>query len=64
MEEYISVDDAARRMGRSRATIWNLIRRYELPTFRRPGERRSYVQAKDIDRLMGAFEPREASAAA
>ena len=64
MEEYISVDEAAQRMGRSRATMWNLIRRYELPTFRRPGDRRTYVQTKDIDRLMGTFEPREARAAA
>ena len=66
-EEYLSVDEAAEAIGRSRATIWNLIRRYNLETFRRSMDRRTYVRRADIEQLArGTFEPRprEASAAA
>ena len=64
-EEYLSVDEAAGAIGRSRATIWNLIRRYNLETFRRSMDRKTYVRRADVERLArGTFEPREASAAA
>lgn len=63
MEEYLTIDQAAGVTGRSRATIWNLIRRYELTTYRRPGDRRTYLARRDVERLM-EFEPREVGAAA
>ncbi|MPZ24450.1 MAG: helix-turn-helix domain-containing protein [Dehalococcoidia bacterium] len=63
-EEYLSVDQAAEYMGRSRATIWNLIRRHRLPTFKRPLDRKTYVLKADLEKVMTSFEPREARAAA
>lgn len=35
----ISVDEAGRALGISRATVWRMIRRGELPTVRRAGRR-------------------------
>ena len=37
--ELISVDDAGRALGVSRATVWRMIRRGDLPTIRRAGRR-------------------------
>ena len=37
--DLISVDDAGRALGVSRATVWRMIRRGELPTVRRAGRR-------------------------
>jgi excisionase family DNA binding protein len=51
MDEMIAIDDAAAELNVSRATIWNWIRRYELPTFRRPGERRTLLRRADVARL-------------
>ena len=51
MEELIAVDEAAEELGVSRATVWNWIRRYELPTYRRPGERRTLLRRADVARL-------------
>jgi excisionase family DNA binding protein len=48
---YISVDDAAADIGVSRATVWKWIKRYEMPTFRFLGERKTFVRRADIDRL-------------
>lgn len=57
MDQYLPVLDAAQRLGCSRATIWNLIRRHALPTYRRPGDRRTYLRVRDVEHL-GIFEPR------
>ncbi len=50
-ETYISVDDAATDLGVSRATLWKWIKRYELPTFRFLGDRRTFVQREDVNKL-------------
>ena len=64
-KEYLTVDEAAKAIGRSRATIWNLIQRYNLETFRRSMDRRTYVRRADIEQLArGTYKPREARAAA
>lgn len=51
MDELIAIDEAAMELGVSRATVWNWIRRYELPTYRRPGERRTLLRRADVARL-------------
>ena len=48
---FVAVDDAARALGVSRATVWNWIRRYGLETFRLPGERRTLLRREDVARL-------------
>ncbi len=53
---YISVDDAAADIGVSRATVWKWIKRYEMPTFRFLGERKTFVRRADIDRLKEPIE--------
>ncbi len=53
---YISVDDAAADIGVSRATVWKWIKRYEMPTFRFLGERKTFVRREDIDRLKAPIE--------
>lgn len=63
-EDYLSVDQAAEYMARSRATIWNLIRRHQLPTFKRELDRKTYVLKTDLEKVVTRFEPREANAAA
>lgn len=63
-EDYLSVDQAAEHMGRSRATIWNLIRRHRIPTFKRPLDRKTYVLKADLEKISTSFEPREVGAAA
>ncbi len=50
-EEYVSVDDAAEQLGVNRGTLWKWIRRYELPTFRFLGERRTMLKRADVERL-------------
>jgi len=53
---YISVDDAAADIGVSRATVWKWIKRYDLPTFRFLGDRKTFVQKADIERLKQPIE--------
>ncbi len=48
---YMSVDEAAEAAGVNRVTMWKWVRRYELPTFRFLGERRTFVRREDVDRL-------------
>ena len=50
-EEYISVDEAAAQFAVTRGTMWKWIRRFELPTFRLLGERRTMVKRADVERL-------------
>ena len=66
-EDFITVNDAAKLLGRTVSTVWRLIQKYELETFKRSMDKRTYVRRTDIERLAGGlFErrPREASAAA
>jgi putative transposase len=59
-EEYIAVDDAAERLGVSRATAWNLIKRHGLQTYRRPGERRTLLRRADVDTLAAPMPTEDA----
>jgi excisionase family DNA binding protein len=48
---YLSVDAAATEMGVNRVTVWKWVRRYELPTFRFLGDRKTYLRRDDVKRL-------------
>ena len=50
-EAHISVDEAADELGVSRATLWKWIKRYELPTFRFLGERRTFLKREDVAKM-------------
>lgn len=50
-EEYISVEEAAALLGVAKVTMWRLIRRYDLQTFRILGERATFVRRADIEPL-------------
>jgi excisionase family DNA binding protein len=48
---YITVNDAAAEVEVSRATMWKWIKRHALPTFRFMGDRKTYIQRSDLDKL-------------
>ena len=50
-EDYLSVDAAATEIGVNRVTVWKWVRRYELPTFRFLGDRKTYLRREDVQRL-------------
>lgn len=50
-EEYVSVEEAAALLGVAKVTVWRLIRRYGLQTFRILGERATFVRRADIEPL-------------
>jgi excisionase family DNA binding protein len=50
-KDYLSVDEAAEELGVSRATVWNWIKRTEMPTFRVIGDRRTMIRRSDIETL-------------
>ena len=50
-ENYLSVDAAAAELGVNRVTMWKWVRRYELPTFRFLGDRKTYLRREDVKRL-------------
>ena len=50
-EGYLSVDAAAAELGVNRVTVWKWVRRYELPTFRFLGDRKTYLRREDVARL-------------
>lgn len=62
-QRYLTIEEAADRLGRSAPTVWRLIRQYRLQTYRRPLNRKSFVREADIDELLRMTMPREAPAA-
>ena len=50
-ENYLSVDAAAAELGVNRVTVWKWVRRYELPTFRFLGDRKTYLRDEDVRKL-------------
>ena len=50
-EDYLSVDAAATELGVNRVTVWKWVRRYELPTFRFLGDRKTYLRREDVKQL-------------
>jgi excisionase family DNA binding protein len=56
MAEFLTIDDAADRLGVHRATITRKIQRGELVGYVGADNRRKYVKATDVNRI-GAFRP-------
>lgn len=50
-DEYLSVDEAAKEMEVSRATMWKWVKRHELATFRFMGDRKTFLQREDMAKL-------------
>jgi excisionase family DNA binding protein len=50
-ETYVSVDDAAEELEVARATLWKWIKRYDIPTFRFLGDRRTFIQREDVAKM-------------
>jgi transposase-like protein len=46
------VTDVAREFGIGRTTLYRLIRKYKLDVYRREGDRRSYVNREEVQRIM------------
>jgi excisionase family DNA binding protein len=59
-EVHISVDDAAKAFDVTKGTVWKWIRRYELPTFRILGDRRTFLLRTDVERLKQPIPMEEA----
>jgi excisionase family DNA binding protein len=54
-EELLTAEEAQRHLGVSRATFWNLIKRYRVPKYRLPLRgKRVFFKRADLNRL---FEP-------
>ncbi len=50
-QDFLSVDEGAAELGVGRATLWKWLRRYDVPTFRVMGQRRTFIRRKDVERL-------------
>lgn len=46
------IDEVAQEFGISRETLYRLIKRFDLETYRRVGDRRTYVNRDDIRPLV------------
>ena len=57
-EDFLTVEEAASALARSVPTIWRLIRKHKLQTFKRPMDRRTYVRRGDLEGLTSEFTPR------
>lgn len=54
-EQYLSIERAGDYLGRSRAALFNYIRRFDLVTFKFPLEgKRAFIKRSDLDALRAA----------
>jgi hypothetical protein len=49
---YITVVEAVTRYGRSRSTIYRLLKAHRLHYHRQPGDVRTYLSVKELDAVM------------
>ncbi len=56
-DDYLAIDEIMAAIGKSRATIWRLIRQHGLATFRLPPDRRTFVRKADLP-ILGQPVPR------
>jgi hypothetical protein len=50
-EGYIDLYDTADELGISMATLWNLLKRYDIVRYRFPGKRRAVIKREDLEQL-------------
>ncbi len=50
-EEFIDTYAVAEEIGVSRATVWNLIKKYQIERFRLPGELRTVIRRSDLAKM-------------
>lgn len=55
--EMVTIDEAEHEFGMKRATIYKYAKRGDITTYRRPGDRKSYVRRDEMRRLR-EFRPR------
>ena len=55
------INDLAKEFGISRETVYNLIRKHNLQTYKQVGDRRTYVNRDDLRPLLGPQPKRPAS---
>jgi predicted DNA-binding transcriptional regulator AlpA len=51
-EDLVPAEDIAREFGIGRTTIFRLIGKYNLPRYKREGDRRTYVDREEIRKIM------------
>jgi excisionase family DNA binding protein len=52
VKEYVTLDEAAQKYGVSRSTLFRWIREHQLAGYRKAKDRRTYVNAADVRRLL------------
>ena len=50
-EGYIDLYDTAAELGVSMATLWNLLKRYDIVRYKFPGKRRAVIKREDLEKL-------------
>ena len=57
-QKMLTLNDAAAELGMGISTLHRYIRNRGLKTYRKPGDRRGYLRAADVEQLKG-FTPKE-----
>ena len=66
-DDLLTAEQAQEQLGVSRATLWNLLKRYKIPRYQIPAEgRRVFFKREDIQRLSEPVlvDPEQGEAAA
>jgi hypothetical protein len=58
MDDMMPVDEAVAMLGVARSTLFRWLAQRDIQTFRRIGDKRSYVRRADVDALR-TWQPRE-----
>lgn len=50
-EDFVTVKEGAAELDVSEATMWSLLKQYEIERFRRPGKRETHFRRADLERM-------------
>lgn len=50
-DDFVTVKDGAAELGVSEATMWSLLKQFEVERFKRPGKRETHFKRADLDRM-------------